>query len=159
MRVRSPPRGFWSRTVGHSARAEWPQILHRYSRFPPLRQQTTACSWPAASSSSSFSGDPRFATSSYWRMTVSMEVGTELRLDSPVSYVACRRSGAPRVTRRNSAQRLIVRLPLLLFEDLGAALAKVGEMDETDSLRFEELFRGGCLTGKRPRGRAVTGWF
>lgn len=92
-------------------------------------------------------------------MTVSMEVGTELHLDSPVSYVACRRSSAPRVTRRNSAQGLVVSLPLLLFEDLGAALAKVGEMDETNGLRFKEFFRGGCLAGKRPRGRAVTGWF
>jgi hypothetical protein len=44
-----------------------------------------------------------------------------------------------------------------LLEDFGASLAKLGEADETDSLRFELVFGGRALRDKARVGRVCAG--
>lgn len=77
----------------------------------------------------------------------------------PVSHIASGRSGASGITRCESPQGLVMGLALFLLEHLCAPFAKVGEVDETDGLRFEEVLRGGRLARERPRRGALAGLF
>jgi hypothetical protein len=72
---------------------------------------------------------------------------------SPVSRLPDRGSRSP-VARccaargcrgREAADAAVLRLALFLLEGFGAALAEVGEVDEADGLRFEQVFGGGGL--------------
>lgn len=56
--------------------------------------------------------------------------------------------------RSRLSKSLLLSLSVLKIEGLGAALAKVGELYQTDCLGLEEILGGGRLSGKARAG----GW-
>lgn len=124
------------------------------------RGRRRVCLWRRISASSSLvDGALMRCTLTISPVAISISDGIS---DSPT----IRRGGGIPRSRGEARQATFMGFPFLLLERLGTAFAEVGEVDEADGLRLEEIFGGGALggetivvgRGRRWYSRRIVGW-